>query len=1004
MDSLASVDVDNAWGERNSPEPRLMHSCWHQAPPQHRPSRVAPHRTSTEKDPLVFELHADDLVRTLMTHISLSREGCDRLEHAQFKLHELLDSPEISVLKHLMGEDVNTFRCWRKGALANAGSKPSRGELQRWAVQYAVYLSLRDPESADHHGDTSIQSFAPKDVKLLQQWTRHRIRLAEVASDADLSHVEEKRRQQQRELEQELRSRLRPELRQSIRVVYLNYSPLVMCCEWSRPADCTLMLPEEIMNICGEFAGRRVLGVQGSRAGPRIDGFTFQLSVVGSLRLGSHLRLTMGPAHEAPHESKQLLNKRFDFRREQDGMKPQQGVNASQPERTLLDDTFIDRTFEGDDAIYMNGIDFATADRAERRKIVGNVGHHFVRPHDCGMSNAIPSGTNHVHVMQRNLGDCWLLSAVLLLDFHKRLKEKVICRPAGPDRPWCVNLCCNGEWLELQLDDRLPCIIPGPEGTPIPAFALGPLWLCLVQKAFAKMYKSYESLESGSPDEALETLTGYPCSRIMLHGATAMSGSQDVADLDNQWKELESSLLKGFLCVATMDGSNTAKAKDKQLVAKHSYSVLNVANDREGRRVELRDPWGVCPGGNTSSTNRTDGSFFLTFDEFVKSFAFVDVCRVQPDWWVARMTGSLPSLTSTQSEAADAYELDLAVASEVELSLIQRNGRGNSNFHLSDLCICLLRRKDGDSPLELVASSHRLLKPSVHLMIKLDAGKYVILPLSFRLIAPEHQSDRSYVIRIGSSEEPRCHQTQLGVSEVTNAIGLHVKRNGVQTGQSTKYLIKLYELKDMCGNLFYVENHGSEFFLCNVDLSESKECQSSRGKLLSRDVIPPASGQLLHVLTKDSEQATPYWLFKINGLSVDEAASIHSPYPILVENVGHPTASVEAHVKFWDDEECEEKNTKRQKLTSTRTEGQVESAQVEEGEYEMGQRFRFATRGFIVSVQEHASAMCLNIRPPFRESSKTTECVAKWLYKLCSSLNNKHPDDLESPQSEPHAL
>ncbi|KAL3903725.1 MAG: hypothetical protein SGPRY_011560, partial [Prymnesium sp.] len=843
------------------------------------PPLTLTHQHTSQEEPVVSaeqykgcELHGVDLVRTIMECISLSQEGCDRLERAQFELGELLNSRDKYTEKYLKEEDMSNFRDWRNGSLnlASQLSDPSRDDLQRCAVEYAVYQYLRDRECesmcdlSDHH---AVSCCRPEDVKLVQQSTRFRIRLAEAASDADLLPDNKTLRERKRALEQQLRNRLLPELQQSIRVVSLTHSPLVMGCEWSRPAGCTLELPEEMANICEEFAGLRVLGMEGSRAGPRVDGFTFRLKIVGSLGLGSHLqRLTMSPAHEAHYKSKQLLDKRIDFRLARDETNPQQGPSpslAARPEQRLHEPTYIDQSFEGNEAIYGNGLAFCTPDGTERWKAMGPMS--FLRPEQSSMSDTIPPVTNHANAKQNHLADCWLMSAVLLLDHRK---NEVISR--GSNGQWSVILCRDGEWLVLQVDERLPHMMHGPK--PTLAFANGDLWVSLVEKAVAKMYMSYASLESGSTDEALETLTGFPTTRMMLQGAKAMSGPhfrEDKALHDKLWKELVSALRAGFLCTATVDGSNTVKAKKMRLVPEHAYSLIGV--DEGKRDVILLNPLGEYRGhANLSMPQRVlrnldghkrashvEGYVVKSFDDFVHSFAFVDVCRVQPDWWVARTKGFLHPLTSTQWEAADAYELDLAVASEVELSLIQCNGRGKPNFRPTDLCILLLRRTNRDSPLELVAWSDRLLKPSVHLITKLDAGSYVAFPLTFGSTATRHGSDRSYVFRIGSSVEfIRCHQTCLSVSEVANAIGLHVKRNGVL------YLrfedrIKVYELRDMCGGLLYMENHSNEFFMVDVDLSENLEIHSSRGELCSRDVLPPANAQLLHALTKDSAKATP---------------------------------------------------------------------------------------------------------------------------------------------------
>lgn len=64
-----------------------------------------------------------------------------------------------------------------------------------------------------------------------------------------------------------------------------------------------------------------------------------------------------------------------------------------------------------------------------------------------------------------------------------------------------------GEWVNIVIDDYIP--VKGNQ----PAFsrAHGPeLWVLLLEKAYAKIYGSYEIIEGGNPAIALSDLTGAP--------------------------------------------------------------------------------------------------------------------------------------------------------------------------------------------------------------------------------------------------------------------------------------------------------------------------------------------------------------------------------------------------------------------------------------------------------------------------------------------------------------
>ena len=82
---------------------------------------------------------------------------------------------------------------------------------------------------------------------------------------------------------------------------------------------------------------------------------------------------------------------------------------------------------------------------------------------------------------------------------------------------YCVWLNINGEWKPYVLDDWIPVV----SGKPAFSQAKGPeLWVLLLEKAYAKAYKSYLNLEGGDPATALRDLTGAPTESIEFEDKT----------------------------------------------------------------------------------------------------------------------------------------------------------------------------------------------------------------------------------------------------------------------------------------------------------------------------------------------------------------------------------------------------------------------------------------------------------------------------------------------------
>ena len=72
-----------------------------------------------------------------------------------------------------------------------------------------------------------------------------------------------------------------------------------------------------------------------------------------------------------------------------------------------------------------------------------------------------------------------------------------------------------GEWKEIIIDDQFPCYnkLKGP------CFTKGKgkeLWVLILEKAWAKLYGSYQQIEYGLTREALHDLTGAPSAVLFM--------------------------------------------------------------------------------------------------------------------------------------------------------------------------------------------------------------------------------------------------------------------------------------------------------------------------------------------------------------------------------------------------------------------------------------------------------------------------------------------------------
>ncbi|CAM9380169.1 unnamed protein product [Ectocarpus sp. 6 AP-2014] len=329
------------------------------------------------------------------------------------------------------------------------------------------------------------------------------------------------------------------------------------------------------------------------------------------------------------------------------------------------------------------------------------------------LSSAAPRGAEGVggtfkpeHVMQGAVGDCWFLAGLAVVSERADLIGRVV-GSNGPlaDELGCfeVNLFKDGRWESVVVDSWLPCKDPArlkgkEKGLDyLPAFAKAfnnnQIWPCIVEKAFSKQHGSYDAISGGHVCDAFEALTGAPTETVML----------DNDDSEGNWAQLLSFNQAGFPMGCATAWDPTRGLRDVGLVSTHAYSVLEVrelppgvrgarqpsirdwaglgsaaAAAEQGRRrdgeasgqplrlVRVRNPWGkrewTGDWGEKSEkwsdtvraelgwSEKNDGTFWMTWQDFMTRFQLVDVCKARRDWSHASVTThNIPSPKTCRS-------------------------------------------------------------------------------------------------------------------------------------------------------------------------------------------------------------------------------------------------------------------------------------------------------------------------------------------------------------------
>lgn len=304
---------------------------------------------------------------------------------------------------------------------------------------------------------------------------------------------------------------------------------------------------------------------------------------------------------------------------------------------------FVDLDFPADDSALFSDSSTPIA------KLKGSI--TWLRPQDITSSPAlIPEDITLGYAKQGLLGDCWLLCACTNLLQNKHLLNKVI----PPDQPlWgdsaykgCFHFCFwqNGHWRNVIIDDLLPCI----DFKLCFSRCLSPtaFWVALLEKAYAKLYGSYERLWAGQVSEAFVDLTGGLAERWSL-GSFECEEEKINHDMSLVRRRPSGcSLVKSVKDNCILSCSTHSRLTDEGTTEPGQYHALNVLEWLEvstvfGHKVNLlriRNPWGRCccdgswvEGGKgwssldplcaTDLQSRiSQGEFWLDEEEFVSMF------------------------------------------------------------------------------------------------------------------------------------------------------------------------------------------------------------------------------------------------------------------------------------------------------------------------------------------------------------------------------------------------
>ncbi|XP_030354826.1 calpain-14 isoform X1 [Strigops habroptila] len=267
------------------------------------------------------------------------------------------------------------------------------------------------------------------------------------------------------------------------------------------------------------------------------------------------------------------------------------------------------------------------------------------RPHALHRSPVFyAANRKQLDLCQGLVENCWFLAALQALTFHQDIFAAVVPQNQSFERKYAgifhFRFWHFGEWVDVVVDDRLPVNEAG-ELIFVSSVYKNVFWGALLEKAYAKLYGSYEDLQIGQVSEALVDFTGGVNIRIKLAAAPP--------DL---WDILTRATYSRSL-MGCQTHLGTTKVLKNGLVAGHAYTVTGIRKVTcqygPENLVRLRNPWGKIEWkGDWSDSSykwellspkekillrkkKEDGEFWMSLQDFKIHFVDLMICKLTPD-------------------------------------------------------------------------------------------------------------------------------------------------------------------------------------------------------------------------------------------------------------------------------------------------------------------------------------------------------------------------------------
>eukprot|EP00929_Paragymnodinium_shiwhaense_P080229 TRINITY_DN41820_c0_g1_i1.p1 TRINITY_DN41820_c0_g1~~TRINITY_DN41820_c0_g1_i1.p1 ORF type:complete len:1342 (-),score=348.79 TRINITY_DN41820_c0_g1_i1:27-4052(-) len=280
-----------------------------------------------------------------------------------------------------------------------------------------------------------------------------------------------------------------------------------------------------------------------------------------------------------------------------------------------------------------------------------------------GLSSDSLYAPHATHIEQGVLGDCYFLATLAAIAKpHPEVISGMFIKPEhiqGEHPVITTKWLVNGKTTIVSVNDMLPA--SKSDGKPFFAKPSEGNYVPLIlEKAWAKIYGSYKSIEAGLPREVFKAITQAPVDVIT-------PAEEDRTEL---WKKLTEATNKQY----AMGASTSPAGNNVGIYPGHAYAVMgaSVFSDKFPQAVQLFNPHGAdIYQGEIPNEDKSDGFFYCTLEEFQQSFTSMSIARIQTgakvaeyaveQWQPSRSGGGVVAMVALEFETKSPGEFAVMV-------------------------------------------------------------------------------------------------------------------------------------------------------------------------------------------------------------------------------------------------------------------------------------------------------------------------------------------------------